>query len=260
MRWYFLLLISVPLLTHCASPTAEPLFADDFEAHAVNGLPASPWVQSGAGQVRVDTTRSHSGTQSVYFASGETYTNRAFLGLHDAPLFPLTNNAYYASIYLWVEEASPDGIHWTMVQSSGPVPGESYASEIRYGGQHHKQLMANYETQGVSTDCWHHAQVPLPERQWVKLGWYFDGRANLMKFWLNDKLVDELTVQNRGQGCVANDLEGEWKFPVFENVVIGWVDYQTGGGSRQLWIDDFEMYAEVSQALRQLSSFLRPCP
>ncbi|HAA22584.1 MAG TPA: hypothetical protein DCP28_28900, partial [Cytophagales bacterium] len=180
----------------------------------------------------------------------EGYANRAFLGLHGAPWFPLPHNAYYAAMYLWVEEASPDGIHWTMVQSSGPVTGENYTSEVRYGGQHRQQLMANYDTQGVATDCWHHATVALPEKQWVKIGWYFDGPANLMKFWLNDTLLEELTVQGQGQGCVADGLTGQWKFPVFENIVIGWVDYQTGGGTRRLWIDDFEVYQEVPQELQ----------
>lgn len=241
MQHFFLVILMLAVGSSCTSDSKELIFSDDFENHVLNEEPAPPWKKSGAGEIIVDTSKSYSGKQSLHLISGEGYKNRAFLGIYDKSIFPLINNAYYASMYVWVEEISPNGIHWTMLQSSGKVAGQSYSSEIRYGGQHHKQLMANYDTDDVTTDCWKHSSIALPERQWVKVGWFFDGNNNLMKLWLNDKPLDEITVRDRGNGCVGNDLEGRWKFPIFENVVIGWVDYQTNGGVRELWIDDFEL-------------------
>ncbi|MEP6901658.1 MAG: hypothetical protein ABJA66_07900, partial [Actinomycetota bacterium] len=189
----------------------------------------------------VDSEKSHSGRKSVHFISGEQYKNRAFIGLFDKSVFPLKNNRYYGSMYMWIAEASPDGVHWTMLQSSGKVKDKSFSAEIRYGGQHQKQLMANYETNGVKSDCWQHSSVPIPEKRWFKVAWFFDGANNSMKFWLDDKQLDEIAVKDQGNGCISNDLNGKWLFPIFENVQIGWVDYQPNGGERNLWIDDFRI-------------------
>ncbi len=95
---------------------------------------------------------------------------------------------------MFVKKASPDGIHWTMLQSSGKVSGEAFFSEIRYGGQHRKNLMANYETLGVKSDCWQHPKENIPEQKWFNIRWFFDGESNLMKIWLDNVLLDEITV------------------------------------------------------------------
>jgi hypothetical protein len=101
--------------------------------------------------------------------------------------------------------------------------------------------MANYETMGVKTDCWQHSSVKIPEKRWFNIIWYFNGRKNLMKIWIDGNEIKEISVTDSGEGCINNDLNGKWKFPVFENVKIGWVDYQPKGGTRSLWIDDFKL-------------------
>ncbi len=219
------------------------LFFDDFEKYADGQIPASPWKKSGDGQIFVDSSKSVSGKKSVHFISGETYKNRAFLGIFEKSIFPLRQNRYYGQMQMWVESASPDGVHWTMLQSSGKVAVKNFSAEIRYGGQHQQRLMANYETNGVKSDCWQHSSVKIPEKKWFKINWFFDGKNNLMKIWIDDVLINEITVKDRGQGCVSNDLSGNWIFPVFENVQIGWVDYQPKGGVRNVWIDDFQISA-----------------
>ena len=237
---YFLLLNILAAFGACDTKKSL-LFADDFESYKVGAVPASPWVKSGGGKVYVDDTKSHTGQKSVHFISGEQYKNRAFIGLFDKSIFPLKKNRYYGSMFMWVDEASPDGVHWTMLQSSGKVADKNFSSEIRYGGQHQKRLMANYETNGVKSDCWQHSSVKIPEKGWFKVEWFFDGNNNSMKFWLDDKPLEEIAVKDKGSGCVNNDLDGKWLFPVFENVQIGWVDYQSNGGARNVWIDDFRI-------------------
>lgn len=217
-------------------------FHDSFERYEVGAAPQGPWSTAGEGIVRVDTSKSHTGKKSVYFESGEGFKNRAFIQLEGTPLFPFKYNRISGSYYIWLDEASPDGIHWTMVQAAGTVKDQGYKSEVRYGGQHEKRLMANYDTQGKKSDCWQHSVTIMPEKEWVKIGWQFDGANDTMKFWLNDQLIEDLTVVKQGQGCVSNELDGQWTFPVFEELMIGWVDYQTGGGTRQFWIDDVKFY------------------
>ncbi|MFK8101891.1 MAG: hypothetical protein AB8G15_05185 [Saprospiraceae bacterium] len=231
---YFLLLILCFSLA--CQEEAVILFQDDFESYPLGKITQGPWTTAGAGAIRIDETNAFSGRQAVQFISGEGYANRAFLALET--IFPLLGNQYFGKLNMYLETASPDGIHWTMIQSSGKVAGQNFRAEVRYGGQHQKQLMANYDTQGVTSDCWQHAPIPIPEGRWFSLAWEFNGPQNQMKLWLDGKLIEALTIDGRGEGCVENGTQGQWLFPVVEKLSLGWVDYQEGGGTRKLWIDD----------------------
>ncbi len=244
MRELTILYILVFFLGGC-SKNETILFKDDFENHKVGQVPGAPWEKTGEGTVLIDDTKSFSGGQSVHLVSGEGYTNRAFIGIDH--IFPILQNKYYGKLKMYVEEASPDGIHWTMIQSSGKVSDGSFSAEVRYGGQHHKRLMANYDTNGVKSDCWQHSEIEIPEQEWFSLQWYFDGSKNTMKLWLNEEEITSISVIDKGEGCVDKGTNGKWKFPVFENVLIGWVDYQTGGGKRSIWIDDVVISSDLIQ-------------
>jgi len=217
------------------SEKSTVLFQDNFELGALGETPSNPWVVSGNGAVLIDDANFFSGNQSAYFKSGEGFANRAFLSL--SKIFPIPNNTYYGSMQMYVSKGSPNGVHWTMIQSSGTV-GNHYKAAVRYGGQHHQQLMANYDTKGVASDCWQHSRVKIPEKRWFKVQWYFNGPENTMQLWIDNQEIDQLKVTGFGEGCVHNDTQNKWIFPVFEKLDIGWVDYQKNGGTRHVWIDD----------------------
>lgn len=242
MKFNNIFIVASVLIAMSCKSDGDIIFHDSFEYYDVGVAPLGPWSKTGAGIVRVDTTKSYTGKQSIYFESGEGFNNRAFLRLEGTPLFPFMYNRISGSFYIWLDEASPNGIHWTMVQATGKVKDQDFKSEIRYGGQHEKKLMANYDTKGKKTDCWHHSDLMMPEKEWAKIGWQFDGKNQLMKFWLNDELIEDLTVLGKGQGCVSHELDDQWIFPVFDELMIGWVDYQTGGGTRRFWIDEVKFY------------------
>jgi len=147
MQNYILFIIVLLSLNSCNNNTV--LFEDDFENYTVKNIPSAPWKKEGKGNVFIDTTRAYSGKKSVHFTTAEGFENRAFISIDH--IFPLIENKYYGSLKMYIEEASPNGIHWTMIQSTGKVKGADFTSEIRYGGQHHKRLMANYDTQGVKS-------------------------------------------------------------------------------------------------------------
>lgn len=211
------------------------VFEDDFESGTLTKAPQNPWVVSGHGTVVIDSSNSFSGNKSAYFKSGEGFANRAFLSL--STIFPIQNNAYYGSMQMFVKKAPPNGVHWTMIQSSGTVD-KQYLAAVRYGGQHHQQLMANYDTKGVESDCWQHSTVKIPENRWFKVQWYFNGPENTMQLWIDNQEIDQLKVIGSGEGCVKNGTQNQWVFPAFESLDIGWVDYQKEGGTRHVWIDD----------------------
>ncbi len=231
-------LLVILIATSCRTKTESYLYVDDFESYEVTNFPGGPWNSEGNGEIIVDDTRAVSGTKAVRFVTGEGYSERGFISLSGNPFFPLEDNELYGSVNFWVNSASPDGIHWTMIETRGKVPDQDFSSMIRYGGQHAGRFMANYDTDGIRTDCWQHSQTKLPEREWFNIKFYINGNEDLMKFWLNDQLIEDLTVKSKGQGCVGDDNNELWSFPSISQILIGWVDYQSGGGERELWIDD----------------------
>ena len=228
-----ILLISI-LFNTCKNNTYI-FFKDDFEKqNIIEGL-KEPWLISGNGKVRIDTLRAYSGKKSVHFISGEGFKNRAFISLEN--IIPKKAKSYYGSMKMYIKEASPDGIHWTMIQTSGKTE-KGFHAEIRYGGQHNKRIMANYDTKEVKTDCWHHTQFKIPEKKWITLEWYFNREKKNMKLWIDTKLVHELNANDFDKGCLENGNNKEWTFPSFDKISLGWVDYQKNGGKREIWIDD----------------------
>jgi hypothetical protein len=154
-------------------------------------------------------------------------------------------------------EAAPTGdVHWTFLEGSGLVPGQSYHALYRYGGQHPitsgsttgSQFMANYETPdsyqgtGPKTDCWQHAnKVVVPEGKWSCAEWQFDGTSNTMRFWLDGAAIDSLTVTGAASGstagCGNQSATYPWTAPTFDRMDFGWESYQQDS-ARTIWIDD----------------------
>ena len=151
-------------------------------------------------------------------------------------------------------ESSPEeSVHWTFIQSTGSVPGESYRATYRYGGQHPvtdgsgfvgNQLMANYETpdsysgNGPGSDCWLHAdEKVVPVGDWACVEWQFDGPNDTMRFWLDGQPLPDLTMDGVGQGCVHQPATFRWTAPTFADVDLGWESYQADD-ARTLYVDD----------------------
>ncbi len=226
----------------CKEFRNQILLEDDFETYRVGQTTFFPWETSGNGTIEIDSLKHVSGNKSLKFVSGEGYDNRAFLSFSSEKLMKL--DEYYGSLKMFVEEASPNGVHWTMIQTSGKTV-QGFHAEVRYGGQHHKRLMANYDTNPIQSDCWDHTKVKIPENEWFVVNWYVNRKTNNMRLWINEELVHDLKEhQSFDKGCLENGNKGEWSFPVFEKVTLGWVDYQKGGGNRKVWIDDVTLSKE----------------
>jgi len=217
---------------------AGTLVCDDFESYT--GMPGAPWkVNTNQGTVAIDTARHQSGKQSVKFStSGANTYQRAFIGIEGAP-FPLADNAFYGRMMIYATGAANDGVHWTMIQAEGPVAAQGITNAtVRYGGQQMKSLMANYDSTGKKSDCWQHSATKMPEGVWACMQWYFDGKTNTQKFWLNGAAIDDLTTTGEGQGCIAHETNDMWYFPQgFSKAYVGWESYQKDD-AREIWIDD----------------------
>jgi hypothetical protein len=238
-------------------PCATALFCDDFESYTAGAAPGGNWTRqvSSGSTAAVDTAQFRSGTKSVKFvAATGSGSKTAYIRLASTAskqIFPVTPNVIYGRMMFRLESAPTTSVHWTFLQGSGLIAGQTYHALYRYGGQHPvmqgstfvgNQLMANYETpdsysgNGPSSDCWKHANsIVVPVGTWSCAEWQFDGPANTMRFWLNGAAVDSLTVVNTGSGC--GTPTAQWTAPTFDRLDLGWESYQQDS-ARTIWIDD----------------------
>lgn len=236
--------------TACSSSRQLPQ-QQDFE----NGLPHGWSVGSQA--ISVTGEQAYSGHHSLKISSGAG-RGRHYLSYDLRQLPQPTDNLYGAAmVYL---KDGPAGGDFTLVQAEGgPKPESgaprdiSVAYRARVDGRH-DHLMANYDTRGQSpwgTDCWKQpafdpasSQPPepeyrLPKNEWACLRWHFDARENRLAFWLNDVPLNQIEVQQTGDGCLAQDQQGIWHGPeAFEWLHLGIEQYHANAAARTLYVDD----------------------
>jgi hypothetical protein len=221
---------------------AGALACEDFESYT--DKPGGNWkLETNAGTaIAIDGTKHVSGSKSVKFTTtGANAYQRAYIGLA-APIFPIAGNAFYGRMMLYVTKAANDGVHWSMIEADGPIAAQGITNaNVRYGGQQTQHLMANYDSSGKKSDCWQHSATKIPEGKWACMQWYFDGKTNTQKFWLDSVAVEDLTVTGTGQGCIAHETNDTWYFPQdFSKAYVGWESYQKDD-AREVWIDDFAL-------------------
>ncbi len=222
------------------------LFCDDFEDDAVGQPPGSPWRNSSnsGGVVSVGTDFAFSGARAVHASAptGAAY-RRAYFALDQgsSPIFPGAALEMYGRAMMYLEAVPDTAIHWTFVQGEGEATTPSTHNRLyRYGGQQQggAGLMANFETTTIRTDCWQHSQRTMPAATWACVEWRFVVATNEMQFWLDGEEIDDLHVTLRGEGCIADDLGGDWLAPpAFQSLYLGWEHYQQPGNDIDLWVD-----------------------
>lgn len=220
------------------APCASARFCDDFETYDAGARPSGPWTVSvSGGDARIDDTKAFSGGQSVRLTTdGQAAYRRAFISLTGAPVFPIPGNVMFGRLMMWLTAPPTQTTHWTNIQGEGPVPNQSYRSEVRYGGQVSQHLMANYDTSGVASDCWQHSTTVIPSGRWACFEWRYDAPNDTMNLWVDGVAIDALTVVGQGSGCISHDTGDHWYFPTFDTLRLGWEHYQTSDPI-ELWLD-----------------------
>lgn len=189
----------------------------------------------------MDSTRAHSGSRSVKATTdGKADYRQAYMGIK-TPFFPVAGNAFYGRVWFYLAKAPTTSAHWTNISGEGNAISNAtpFYAYVRYGGQT-MELMANYDSSVLKSDCWQHPNsqnLPFPEARWTCFEWHFDGPNNKMELWVDGTAEPELTVVDKGQGCVNHELSDEWVFPKFELLRLGWEHYQTSIPV-ELWMDD----------------------
>jgi hypothetical protein len=220
-------------------PCATALLCDDFEDDTSGSPPGDPWQSdTNGGDVSVSDERAFSGERSVHVSNTAGAYKRAYFSVQGDPVFPGAGQEMYGRMMMWLEATPAGSVHWTFIQAEGPSDDGSYDIYYRYGGQHEGRLMANFETIGVSTDCWDHSDTVMPTQTWSCLEWRFDASTDEMQFWLDGTEIADMHVVGMGEGCGGQDLGGAWPAPSqFEILRLGWEKYQESS-EINAWIDD----------------------
>jgi hypothetical protein len=199
----------------------------DFEKDIPGAKPGAPWT----GQGTIDGTRAVSGKNSLHVVSGG---DNAFAVMKPS-FFPPPGNEYFGRVMFWVDNVPSS--HWTFVRSKGAVPGQIYTAEYTYGGTG-KMFIANYDTEGVASDCWKDGgQIPLGK--WACMEWHFKGATNELELWL-DGAPDRAHVVGKGDGCIAHGTGDVWNAPTFSGLELGFAAYPTTT-SFNVWYDDLAL-------------------
>lgn len=211
----------------CKSPNV----CDDFEAY-VFGKGFGPWQQNGtSGTLSIDRTHVFSGQQAVFFEVQAGANQRVQLQRKGAPLFPASNNAFWGRVMVWAHnlpgksDTENKNVHYDVIQASGATPGE-----YRIAGM--GSVLLNYEPH----DCYYGTNKIIPEDRWACWEWLYDGTNDVIEFYIDGQL--QARVASKGQGCV-DGTDSVWVAPVFDELRIGFVNYQSKPEPTELWMDDF---------------------
>lgn len=220
-------------------PCAGKLVCDDFEGAAAGQEPGGIWKTSkNNGSLVVDGIHARSGKQAVHVHTEAGQYKQAFFFNEGMPAFPIAGNVLHARMMIYMDQTANDGVHWTMMQGSGPIASKPGISALyRYGGMWKGAMMANYETYNAGTDCWNNSNVTMPTGKWTCMEVTLDGPNNEMHFSLDGVDVPDLHVKQQGMGCVNHDLMDQWLAPTFDRMTFGWESYQQDD-ARDAWIDD----------------------
>jgi hypothetical protein len=228
-----------------AAPNPDPCvgraICDSFESTADGAVPGMPWKLSGnTGTATVSTTRAFRGTHSLKLTTTSAQYQRAMITTNAAPLFPLAQNVVYGRMMVWLENAAAHDVHWNMIRALGPIQGKpGVDGSYNYGGQL-DELLANYDTNGASTDCYKHSQKGMPIGKWVCFAWKFDGTKNDMHLYSDGGEITDMHVTNTGDGCVNHDFGDVWIAPMFTSASVGWESVQNDAG-HTMYLDDVIM-------------------
>ena len=201
----------------------------DFEGETAGAKLPAPWTGVGT----IDTTRAVSGKNALHVLAGE---DEAFAMIAPAALLPNAANEYYGRVMFWTAGV-PDN-HWTFVRSRGAVMGKAFTAEYTYGGSG-KDLIANYDTIGASSDCWKTGGA-VPLGKWTCMEWHFTGATTELELWIDGIADDGAHVVDKGDGCVNNGTGGVWYAPTFVTLELGFASYGASAGF-SVWYDDLAL-------------------
>ncbi|WP_339064918.1 hypothetical protein [Teredinibacter turnerae] len=252
--------VLIPSLTAAASTCPlENMFCESFETSSITGS------YDGSSEAKISTVRAYDGKHALHVVGAGGGYNRQFfkVPLSETPFA----KRHFGRAMVWLSDRNAADADFTLLQLAGPATTQSGAPEgfeVALRGRvdgRYDHLFSNYDTYPVtdnsagkkwSTDCWQHpafsdtkppaSTYRVPKNQWFCLAWFVDVERDNLAFWLDGKPLEEITVNGKGQGCVAHSQADKWLAPSeLTYLGIGIEQYQKTAKRRELFIDDIAL-------------------
>ncbi|WP_339073906.1 hypothetical protein [Teredinibacter turnerae] len=252
--------VLIPSLTAAASTCPlENMFCESFETSSITGS------YDGSSEAKISTVRAYDGKHALHVVGAGGGYNRQFfkVPLSETPFA----KRHFGRAMVWLSDRNAADADFTLLQLAGPATTQSGAPEgfeVALRGRvdgRYDHLFSNYDTYPVtdnsagkkwSTDCWQHpafsdtkppaSTYRVPKNQWFCLAWFVDVERDSLAFWLDGKPLEEITVNGKGQGCVAHSQADKWLAPSeLTYLGIGIEQYQKTAKRRELFIDDIAL-------------------
>jgi hypothetical protein len=220
--------------SRCADAGVE--LCEDFES----GMIGPAWTVSGTRPV-IDTMEHARGAHALHV----TQKGNGLSYIKETRTFPAPNDTYYGRVFVYFKSLpTPPGMtyaHWTMLAASGT----GVAGEIRVSGQ----LQDGKNLFGVGTDNqteagtgdWTRsdddpegAPMAVPLGQWLCIEWMHKGDTSETQLWWDGVAHPSLSTTTSVHGGNAN----QYLLPQFNQLWVGWQEYQTSSETFELWIDE----------------------
>ncbi|HEX7669255.1 MAG TPA: hypothetical protein VF395_06730 [Polyangiaceae bacterium] len=214
------------------------LLCEDFEATAVGATPAG-WTKHGD-QSGVASDEFKHGAHSLRLGAIPTWERRIY---HDVPA--ALGGAHWGRIYYKVQLPVPDAfVHSTIVAFSGvgPVNGPSEfrvvdtVKQAKTDGSHH-QFLYNVQPQNSNPEFGTGTSYDYTfDGAWHCAEWHIDASKQEYEFYF-DSATDPKIQFTKGAG----KYDGSDLPPSFEQIKIGWINYQNSPPGFVAWVDDLAL-------------------
>lgn len=222
--------------SRCSS--AKVQLCEDFESGT---LDKSIWSVSGTTPV-VEGGQHARGSKALHITkmgNGSSY-------IREKKTFPAPKNSYWARIFVRFEQlpSSPgmDYAHWTFAAASGTgVSGEIRLSGQLSGGKNKFGVGTDNRTDAMGTGDWTTSDndpagmaKAVPTGEWLCIEWQHDGEHNETHFYWDAVEHKSMATTETKHGGNMNP----YILPTFDNVWVGWQEYQTSTENFEMWVDE----------------------
>jgi len=226
---------SGPLPASCAG--GGYLICEDFEDTNLDAVPDG-WSEYGD-PIGVATDQAASGTKSLKL--GETNDGRVMF--RDASSLPTT---HWGRIRYRVDADVPDAfVHSTLVSFTGQSPIDGDGLEMRVvdtvkqsstqqdvANRH--QFLYNVQTSGERGEFGHEGPYDwMFDGQWHCVEWYVSSADQAFRFFFDGDEVEQMAFENGAGNYDDSEIPS-----TFDELKIGWVNYQEAQPGFTAWIDD----------------------
>ncbi|HEX3770323.1 MAG TPA: hypothetical protein VHV30_05640 [Polyangiaceae bacterium] len=229
--------------SRCADAGVQ--LCEDFETGTLN---TAVWKAQGTAPV-IDTMQAARGTHALHI----TQQGNGLSYIKESVTFPEPHDTYFGRVFVYFKSLpTPPGMtyaHWTMIAASGTgIPGEIRVSGQLQSGKNLFGVGTDNEADGGSGDWTNSDRDPngmpaaVPTNKWLCIEWMHKGDTNETAFWWD--AVPHPSLATDAGVVHGGNPQNPYLLPQFNNVWVGWQEYQTSTEPFESWIDEIAIDVE----------------